>query len=126
MSTNSTKSQKNRREQLQGSRFVLPDVDSDTAAVSKESPADKPRSETDPIDYPRLRIRLRDLGLSFAAEYTQSEVALIIRKSARTIREWTQNELMPCHYSPTGRPFYIAQDLEDHFAACERPGRWSK
>ncbi len=126
MSTDHIRLNKPRWKALQRRSFELPVADSPGANVPDESPSDQPCVQVDFIDYPRLRIRLRDMGLPFGAEYSQSEVSTIIRKSTRTVREWTQKGLMPSHYTPKGRPYYSPQDLEDHFAACERPSRRGK
>lgn len=120
------KSRKKRWEEFQCRSFHLPNADSAIADAPDEPPTGQPCAQANFVDYSRLRIRLRDMGLEFKAEYSQANVARIICKSARTVSEWTRKEMMPCHYSPTNRPYYAAQDLEDYFAACERRNRREK
>lgn len=71
--------------------------------------------------YSRLRVRLRDLGLPFQAQYNQGETAQIIVVSDRTVRDWTNAGKMPCCHYPYGRPYYTPQNIEDYLTACERP-----
>jgi hypothetical protein len=109
-------SQKPRWQEFQARTFMLPDADSATAAISKELPADKPCSETDPLDYPHLRILLRDRELPFKPIFSQGDVAQIIGKSNRTVRNWISKNLTPFHVWPTGEPYFSPQDLEDLLA----------
>jgi len=72
-------------------------------------------------DYPRLRTKLRDLGLPFQAKFNQVETAQIIGVSDHTVRDWTKAGKMHFCRTPFGRLYYIPQNIEDHLTECEGP-----
>lgn len=71
-------------------------------------------------DYPSLRRWLHERGIQFKPVFAQGDVAGIIGKTSRTVREWTRKSLMPCHYWPSGEVYYTAEDLENLLADCGR------
>jgi hypothetical protein len=106
-------SPKPRWEALQGRSLILPIADSLSANVPDESPSDQPSTQVDVIDYPRLRILLRDSGLSFRPVFCQKNAAELFGKSTRTIRNWIYTKQVPFHRWPSGDPYFSPQDLED-------------
>jgi len=116
-----------RWEALQGYSVALPGEETLPAALSAalagtdRTPAEPPAAI--PIDYPLLRTRLRDQGLAFQAKYNQGETAQILGVSDRTVRDWTNAGKMRCCRSPLGRPYYTAQNIEDHLTECESPSK---
>jgi len=69
--------------------------------------------------YPLLRVWLRDRGLSFNPIYSQSDVAMIIGKSDKTVRSRTRKKQIRFHCWPWDEVYYTAQDLEDLLSSCE-------
>ena len=74
------------------------------------------------VDYPLLRRRLRELGLTFRPTFTQGAAAQIIARSDRTLRRWTRIGKISCHcWFDNRHPYYTAENLEAFFTAT--PGK---
>jgi hypothetical protein len=63
--------------------------------------------------YPVLRVWLHDRELPFKPIYSLGDVAVMVGKDVRTIRNWIVRWNAHCHYWPSGEPYFTPQDVEE-------------
>lgn len=121
---NNHKPKKGKRwEQMRELDLQLPDAEPDPTPELVEEQTDKHTAETVSVDYPLLRILLRDSGYAFRVKYWQRETAGLLGTTPRTLRDWASKELIPHHREPGGKPYFSPQDIEDILAASARNGK---
>lgn len=91
----------------------------DCLLASHES-RESAEANTISTDYPRLYLLLRDSGLPFKPLFAVEDVASLVGKSSRTIREWTQKGLIPYSEWPLGGIHYTPTNLEEFLARCQQ------
>ncbi len=111
-----------RWESLKSLDVVLPEVDS-TSTELVIAPSEVIPPEPVSMDYPLLRILLRDKGYPFRTKYRPLEAAALLDTTDRTLRNWTSKKLVPFHCEPGGTPYFSPQDIEDILAASACNGK---
>lgn len=101
----------------------LPDAEPEPAPRLAKTPADEPNNEIVLIDYPLLRILLRDKAYTFRTKYRQTDAASLLDTTDRTLRGWTSKDLIPYHREPGGTPYFSPQDIEDILVGSSRNGK---
>jgi hypothetical protein len=117
-----TATKKPRRLEFQGG-FSLPDSEVPAPFIVEGGEAEQPYVPELPLDYPQLRILLRDSGVAFKPRFSQAECAELFGKSTRTVRNWIRKAQVPFHLWPSGEPYFTPQDLEDILAGTARESR---
>jgi MerR HTH family regulatory protein len=122
-SSRNTASRTSRWKNIEGREFALPVAESDLLPRLEETPIDSPSTEIEPVDYPYLRVLLRDSGQTFRTKYRPTEAAELLETTPRTLRGWTSKGLVPYHREPSGTPYFSPQDIEDILTASARNGK---
>ena len=112
-----------RWEQMRESEIRLPNPESVPQPEPLEKREDESVAETAPIDYPQLRILLRDSGREFRTKYYQGECAELLDTTTRTLRGWASKGRVPFHREPGGTPYFTPQDIEDILVASACHGK---
>ncbi len=102
--------------------IVLPEPPSNDETIIG-APNAPTESDSSTVDYPLLRVLLRDSRYPFRPKYAQRDAAFLLGKTTRTLRNWIREGLVPFHVEPGGRAYFTPQDIEEILEASAHKAR---